>query len=629
MTNSKFLKKLYIKSLLPHEILELNKKESFTFDSKKERLHVKLLKSSTGLNVSEESFENYCNLCNLNNRDISLMFSSITNYNAEIESPFWITALENILSRVGNGVEINDEKAKKIPFYHLLFPFVDFFEYSLTLTLKPFNKTVINQLNSALYKELFKVSHLVLLEEFSEFLKENRSDDSERDKTEDDFYYKEYTQRILMNKYHTLFLKYPMLARKLATITYQYINFITILFKRLKEDKNEIEYYFKTSIGKISQIFLNAGDQHSGESTVIIEFENSYKIVYKPTSVDVTNAYNNFLGWVNESLGEKLIKFEVIDKGDYGWLEYVADLECNNGNDVKIYYERAGILTGIAYFFSTRDYHFENVIASGNSPVLIDHETVIGPKTKYRIKNDIKNYEHSVLESLLIPTDKTKDREICGFGSVIQKNKQTFISPKLININTDLMMKVPQLIVQNNDLKHIPHLNKIPHYIEDYKDEFKLGFSKLYNFILENKTFLLSDKSPIYNFENKKIRFLIRNTDVYAKLLMILSKPEYLKNNLLYGIKQEALARAYIVAENLNIALFKSEREQMTLGDIPAFYTNTLSDDLTLENGEKVDLFEMNAIDSLKNKIKFASIENHNEQLYLIEESLSLHVIST
>lgn len=96
----------------------------------------------------------------------------------------------------------------------------------------------------------------------------------------------------------------------------------------------------------------------------------------------------------------------------------------------------------------------------------------------------------------------------------------------------------------------------------------------------------------------------------------------------MYGIKQEVLSKAYMVNKHLNTGLLKSEREQITLGDIPAFYINTLSDHLLLENGEKVDLFDMNAMQNLKNKIESASIENCNEQIDFIEESLSLHAVN-
>lgn len=619
------IENIRIKSILPFERITTGEISNY-IPSKTNRVYLKNLKENIDKNASNKQFDKYCELINLNKEDISLIFSDNYVNQEKKEYPFWIDTLHSFFN-FENSEEINKIN-EELPFYDVLFPLINFSINSIEKkTDKKISKEWVNRLIVFFYSDLIPNSHQVFLDEFSLFLKENSNNIIEsKDKN---IYYKKFSAKILSEKYSYVFTKYPMLARILVTKTHRNIVFISKLLVRLEKDYEEIENEFKIKLGDLKDILLNAGDKHNGEATVILKFNNDCKIVYKPTDLEITNAYNVLLDWVNDNLETNLKKFKILSKGKYGWMEFVEHTECKTITEIKEYYEKAGIIMGLAYFLSTRDYHFENVIASGNSPVLIDHETIIGPKIKYRIKKDTKKFEHSILESLLLPSDGTKDREICGFGSVIQKKTETIISPKIVNINMDTMKKVPQLIVQNNDLKHIPHLNKIPHYIEDYKEEFKSGFSKLYNSILDNKTFLLSNKSPIYNFENKKIRFLIRNTEVYAKLLMILSKPEYLQNNILYGIKQEALARAYVTSENLNIALLKSEREQMTLSDIPAFYTNTLSDYLILENGEKVDLFEMNAIDSLKSKIDLACVENHNEQIKIIEESLSLHETTT
>lgn len=214
------------------------------------------------------------------------------------------------------------------------------------------------------------------------------------------------------------------------TKTYRNIQFISKLFERLEKDYNDIENKFQVKLGELDDIILNAGDKHNGETTVILKFAKSYKVVYKPTNLEVTDAFNDLLDWVGDNLAIPLKKFKIINKEEYGWMEFVEYKECETLDDIEEYYEKAGIITGLAYFLSTRDYHYENVIASGNCPVLIDHETIIGPKIKYRIKNDTKRLENSILESLLLPTDETGDREICGLGSVAQKNLKQLFLPK-------------------------------------------------------------------------------------------------------------------------------------------------------------------------------------------------------
>lgn len=615
---------LYINALLPFERIC---KGSVSLRTNKEKTnpYLEFWKENVGKDALEEQFKKYCSLVNITDDDVSLMISNGGIAEERTEFPLWIDTLQKFF--IFESDQKINKKDNELPFYDILFPFVDFSIKSIEEKIgKKLSQNIIETLRPFFYRDLIASCHQVFLDEFSIFLKENNAVVIESEN--DDIYYKKFTEINCSEKYINFFNKYPMLARIIATKIYRNVEFITRLFVRLEKDHGEIENKFHIKLGELKDILLNAGDKHNGETTVILKFEHDVKVVYKPTNLEVTDAFNGLLDWVNDHLESDLKKFKILNKDEYGWMEFVEHQECETINDIRGYYERAGIIAGIAYFLSTRDYHYENVIASGNCPVLIDHETIIGPKIKYRIKSDTKKFENSILESLLLPTDETREKEICGFGSFAQKKSKTFISPKIINPNKDKMKKSPQLITQTNELKNIPHLNKVPHYIEDYKNEFILGFNKLYQLILDKKIFLLSEQSPINNFKNRKIRFLIRNTEVYVKLLMILSNSDCLKNATVYGIKQEMLAKAYLANEHLNTALLKSEREQITLGDVPAFYVDTLSDYLLLENEEKVDLFEMNAMDNLKNKVKSASIENCNEQIDLIEESLSLHAVN-
>lgn len=611
---------LYLNTLLPFE--RIYESSVFIPFSGENHKYLEFWKKNIDKDGSEEQFKKYCEVVNINEDDLALMISNDFIDQNEVKPSAWVRLLQKFLA-YESVLKIN-EKDNDLPFYDILFPLVDFSVFSIGRTL---SDNLVNTLQSFFYKDLISSCYNVFLDEFFFFLEEYNYIVIESENS--NIYYKEFVKKNISEKYTGLFNKYPMLARIVMTKTYRNIQFISKLFERLEKDYNDIENKFQVELGELDDITLNAGDKHNGETTVILKFAKDYKVVYKPTNLEVTDAFNDLLDWVGDNLEIPLKKFKIINKEEYGWMEFVEYKECETLNDVEEYYKKAGIITGLAYFLSTRDYHYENVIASGNCPVLIDHETIIGPKIKYRIKNDTKRLENSILESLLLPTDETGDREICGLGSAAQKKSKTIISPKIINPNKDTMKKVPQCITQNNELKNIPHLNNVPHHIEDYKDIFISGFIKLYHLILDKKDFLLSENSPIDSFENKKVRFLIRNTEVYFKLLVILSHPEYLKDSTMYGIKQELLSKAYMVNKHLNTGLLRSEREQMTLGDIPAFYINTLSDHLLLENGEKVDLFDMNAMDNLKNKIRSASRENCNEQIDLIEESLSLHAVNT
>lgn len=59
--------------------------------------------------------------------------------------------------------------------------------------------------------------------------------------------------------------------------------------------------------------------------------------------------------------------------------EYINPQDCLNDNDVEIYYEKLGMHLGFVYVFQGADFHYENIIAKGPDPYLIDLETLFQP----------------------------------------------------------------------------------------------------------------------------------------------------------------------------------------------------------------------------------------------------------
>ncbi|WP_299435397.1 type 2 lanthipeptide synthetase LanM [uncultured Aquimarina sp.] len=625
MQNLDFFRELNTATLFPYEKLTHNRKYT-SIEEKENFFYIDLLKKSICKNNSEESFKKYCVLNNFSQKDLQVLVSE--NLHQDKKLADWIYVLEESLEYIDISTISFSKETQEVPFHQLLSPFVELCFFNLRKNLidkgvkEPTSK-VINRLKKTLYKELFILSNAVFFEEFSDFLNDSKKS-TFNPNTEEDYCYKKFIEKNIEDKLQTIFVKFPVLARLIATKVHRYTLFVTNLFERFAKDTLEIESHFKVKLGDIKEIHLNAGDQHNGETTAILEFPNSFKLVYKPTNLSITLAYNQFLDWINQSLNENLKSFKILDKSDYGWIEFVKALECKTTKDVKTYYKRTGILSGMAYFLNSRDYHYENVIASGNSPVLIDHETIIGPELKSNLYDKANKSDKTILESMLLPSYEEDITKKCGFGSIKQKNNGNFVFYKIINCNKDNMKKAPQFGAQRNDLVHIPKKDNELQFLENYKSDFFEGLNSFYNLILENKEFLISKESPLEHFENKKIRHIIRPTKVYAKLLLLLNNPKYLKDATAYGLKLELLARTYLMYDLLSIDILGSEREQITLGDIPVFYTISSSDHITLPNGKTANLFEKSAVASVKENIKNACIEDLEHQISLINEVLSL-----
>lgn len=633
MQKSVYYQRLYIASLTPFEKLEFSKRNKCKFSLEPSSFYLSYWKENICKTASEESFLKYLNLNHLSEEDIRKVTSDILEVESKIRYPKWISVLKDI-SRKLNLERLDFDTKNQQPFYHLLQPFLSYFADSFRDLFKKENADlihdgIVDQLVQVLFEDLLKLSELVLLKEFKTF-KKNLSKapvtkihdvDSSLD---DALLYKKFVTTQIDEKFQTIFLKYPMLARKLTTKTYRYASFAIELFKRLSKDKAEIAYCFKQKLQRLTTVSLNAGDQHNGETTVILEFENAQKIVYKPGDAAVTDAYNNVLRWVNYNLDETLKTFEAINKGCYSWLQFVSFEACNKEQDIQLFYKRAGILVGITYFLNSRDYHYENIIAAGNCPVIIDHETIVGPNTSdnYFVSQNGESLETivgTVLESLLLPIEiKEFPPYAGGLGSsrFLQTNAY---ETKIIYPNKDNMKRVVRLVLTKLFKQNKPHLNDKVKNLINYQKEFKDGFTILYQLIQEKKDFLLSKSSPLVAFKSLKIRYICRNTFLYFKILKYLNNPEYLGDAMRYGIKLELISRAFLDNKSIR-GLLDSERAQMLMGDIPAFYTNTLTKELVLHNGKRIEFFKLNSMDSIKEKILKASSRDYDHQVKLLNQ---------
>ena len=67
-----------------------------------------------------------------------------------------------------------------------------------------------------------------------------------------------------------------------------------------------------------------------------------------------------------------------ICRDNYGWEACIDRAPCRTKEEVTRFYERTGILMFLFYLLGTNDIHGENIIASGEYPVAIDLENLLG-----------------------------------------------------------------------------------------------------------------------------------------------------------------------------------------------------------------------------------------------------------
>jgi len=424
----------------------------------------------------------------------------------------------------------------------------------------------------------------------------------------------------------------PVIIEKLCS---SYLSFHLDLIERLITDREEIFKNFNIPINAIAEnIRIGNGNQFERKnSTAIIHFDTGHKLVYKPRNQNISYAYNKLLDWVNLHSEIKLSYFKFIDKDIYGWLEFIEQKPCDTEEDVKLFWKRAGCLIAISYFLRSGDLHYENIIACGNCPVIIDHETVLQPLISilyYENRDaDYIEYNSTVLSSGLLPTGfknyGISNPFMSGFGALNSyKPGHKVQTIKQANTDKAYLATDKELIDEANN-NVIFHGKRIRPNL--YSDEIILGFSYLYNLIEERKLELNKENSVLSHFKNVQIRYIFRSTGIYFRILNLLNTPNYLSKPEERKMKLiDSMSHIFRKRKSLAYLspLLDSEIEQMNNLDVPIFYASSSSKDLIFPNGEKLkDVFEDSCINIVQQKIRNASSDDMNHQIDLIRRSLN------
>jgi lantibiotic modifying enzyme len=136
-----------------------------------------------------------------------------------------------------------------------------------------------------------------------------------------------------------------------------------------------IRYNLKN--GLLTKIAFFLGDLHNkNRSTCLIKF-GSNSILYKPHSLSSDIWFYDLLYRV---VGVRKINY--IDKGAYGYAEFIKQGNCLYENEIKTYYYNFGVIAGLIYYLGSIDIIADNIIAGRSMPQFIDMEAVVSPNNK-------------------------------------------------------------------------------------------------------------------------------------------------------------------------------------------------------------------------------------------------------
>ncbi|WP_242046625.1 type 2 lanthipeptide synthetase LanM family protein [Cylindrospermum sp. FACHB-282] len=400
-----------------------------------------------------------------------------------------------------------------------------------------------------------------------------------------------------------LYREYPVLARLIAAKTDFWVDAIEEFITHLAADYAEIQQVFQpeTESGQVISVKCDLSDAHNNHHTVIIiTFASGLKVVYKPKSLEIDQAFFNLLSWINEEGIDLPFKsLKVLNRCDHGWVEFVPTLPCKDEPAIERYYQRIGMLLGLLYVLKGNDCHYQNLIACGEHPILIDLETLIHPIMKEEGESEKKLnalnlasdflHKNSVLATHLLPQwnpllDGKLVYDLSPLGINEQQNSE-YEQPIFLNINTDKMcIKHESVQIAKGD-NHLPRIDGCVISPSEYIEDVVAGFEKIYCFLINHRECLVGNNSPLSRFSHQRIRYLFRATQIYASVLANALRPECLKDGIDYSIRIDVLSLPFLAGEKKSLfwPLLREELRSMAQMDIP--YLSAFTDQGELFGG--------------------------------------------
>lgn len=460
--------------------------------------------------------------------------------------------------------------------------------------------------------------------------------------------YNAFVQNLLSDGLLGFFQKYPVLGRLIATAIDFWVEATGEFIERLNGDLSEIQRWFypeELNIGKVLEITTGLSDpHHQGRSVIAITFESKLKLIYKPKDLDLEVIFCQVLDWYNQKKSqEKAQKIEndyipfkvlkILNRGTYGWVEYVEQQPCENEAAAQRFYLRAGMLLCLLYVLGGTDCHNENLIASGEYPVLVDMETVLHHEAKSMQELSekpatlvaINQLIDSVLRTGLLPmwqfgAEQSIAYDLSGLGSV-ETQPIPGPMPAWKFINTDDMYQGYEIM--NRPLQaNVPTLNGVALSPNHYLRELVTGFEQMYRFLIGQRNTLLRADSPLAAFRSEQVRFIFRPTRIYGRVLQKSLDPKPLRNGFDWSIELDILSRSFLITQEKpqNWSILSTELKTLGQLDFPYFTATIASDDLILEPGKLIaNYFQAPSYSQVLARLEKLSEANLAQQVGIIQ----------
>ena len=353
--------------------------------------------------------------------------------------------------------------------------------------------------------------------------------------------------------------------------------FVTSILRHIEMDKNVLSKEFGITNFQIINLEISKGDVHQGgKTTALVTFANNIKIIYKPRTAGLDIAFGEILESFNKfdkTLTLKSIK--IIDCEDYSWCEFVENTSCNSVSDLEEYYKKTGVLLAFVYFLKGVDIHFENIIANGSNPVIIDLECLFHNSNVHFF--NVLNTGMCPVLSLNGFDNQAVDLSGMGASGDIRMDKKEW---KWVHVDKDAL-NLEQVQSYIRPRGNMPIYNEETISPKKYLKQILTGFDKASKWVktIQNQI-IRNEPHPFEGFQNKTFRIIPRMTQDYIDILNNSYTPNSLvsaytrKESIWSNLNSFKVSLPFLSVENKNKVL-EAELVAIERLDVPYFTGET------------------------------------------------------
>lgn len=422
--------------------------------------------------------------------------------------------------------------------------------------------------------------------------------------------------------------RYPVLARLLLQAARFAAEAYAETLARFAADRAAIADHFLGGAdpGDPVAVHSQLGDRHRcGRSVSVLQFAGGQRVVYKPRSLATCDGFGALVRWLNERVPAlDLRAVRSLERGDYGWQEYVHRAPCADAVGVRRFYRRQGALLALLYAVHASDVHYGNLIACGDQPVVIDLETIFHPDV---LRTDVARdpaarllgssvHRTGVLPSFLLGDHGALDVSALGGdrGHLQPADGIDWLTPA-----TDQMRLVrrPRLFAGGANRPMLDGREMEP---ADHEDDLVEGFRTGYDAIaLHRKSFL----GAIEHLATEGTRVVLRPTHLYRRLLDESTHPDLLRDS----TARDALFELLSTAGGDALPQTRSvphEIADLWHGDVPIFLGHPDSTDLAASTGTRIrGVLDVSGRRCATGKVRAMDAADRRTQEWIIRAALA------